>query len=262
VLRRLADGPVVAIDLSARRRLSREEAWAMRVEVPVPRRAGGRLNRPLATFPAVPAGSYTVSVRRQGTGDGWIMIGVGNDQFAIVTQPIAAFDQGVRLDLPVPVRALLVRADEGAREQLQAIELRPAPPLDRPLSRVTARRAVRYGSAVVFFEDERAFPEPPGFWVGGGRETAVVIQPDQPRVVALSLRNGAAGNVVTLESGSWRDEFAMSGGEERRIDLPIDASGRALRLRIRSAQGFRPSEVDGNSRDARFLGVFVQIPER
>jgi hypothetical protein len=189
------------------------------------------------------------------------MIGVGNDQFAIVTQPLAAFDQGVRIDLPLPVRALLVRGDEGAREQLQAVELRPVPRVERSVSGEVARRAVRYGAATAFFLDDRAFPEPSGFWIAGSREAAVVIQPDRPSGAPLVLRNGPSDNVVTLQSGNWRDQFAMLSGEERRIDLPIDAAARAALVRIRSAAGFRPSDVDANSRDNRFLGVFVRLPE-
>ena len=260
VLHRLASGPVVAVNLSGRQRLSRDEAWGMRIEVPITRRSGGRLNRPLAVFPAVPAGSYLVSARRQAGTDGWLMIGVGNDQFALVTQPIAAFDQGVRVDVPVGVRALLVRADEGARDQLQSIELRPIARAE-PVSPDVARRAVRYGTAAAFFLDDRAFPEPAGFWVGGARETSLVIRPDQPRPVAVHLRNGATENVVALESGRWREEFMLKPGEERRVDIPLDPTRGAAPLRIRSAAGFRPSEVDPNSRDTRFLGVFVRLLE-
>jgi hypothetical protein len=260
VLRRLSNGRVMALDLSARRVLPREEAWGMRMQVPV-RRAGGRLNQPLAAFPAVPAGSYVMSVRRQGTADGWIMIGIGDDQFAIVTQPVAAFDGGITIDLPLPVRALLVRGDEGARAQLQSVELRPAPRAGREVSREVARRALRYDAATAFFLDDRAFPEPSGFWVAGSRQTTVVIQPDRGSRPSLLLRNGARDNVVTLESGNWRDEFAMMAGAEQRIDLPIDPAAGAALVRIRSAAGFRPSEVDPNSQDNRFLGVFVRPPE-
>jgi hypothetical protein len=260
VLRRLADGPVVALDLSARRVMPREQAFAMRMTAPV-RRIGGRLNQPLVAFPAVPAGSYVLSIRRQGHADGWLMVGVGDDQFAISTQPIAAFDAGVTIDLPVPVRGLLVRGDEGARDQLQAVELRPVPGSPRAISPDVARRAVRYEATTVFFHDDRAFPEPSGFWVAGARLTAVAVQLDRPRVVSLMLRNGPVDNVISLESGRWRDQFAMIGGEERRIDLPVDAARRAVPLRIRSAAAFRPSDVDRASRDTRSLGVFVRFPD-
>jgi hypothetical protein len=189
------------------------------------------------------------------------MAGVGNDQFAIVTQPIAVFDAGVRLDLPADVRAIQVRTDEGARDQLDAVILRP---LARARVRVSdgfARRAVRYGDSVVYFTDEAAFPEPSGFWVGGARDASIVVRRDQPRqVVALLLRNGAAeNNRVLLESGGWRGDVALHAGEERRIEVPVDPATGSAPIRIRSESGFRPSDLDGRNRDTRFLGVFVRV---
>lgn len=261
VLRRLAGGRVTAVSLSQPHRLSLDDAWGMRMEVPVRRGRGGRPNAPLVAFPAVPAGSYQLSVRRRG-GDGWVMVGVGNDQFNIVVQPIGAYDAGLKIDLPVDVRALLVRTDEGARAQLESVELRPLTRAAARLTPDTARRAVRYGDTVAFFVDDRAFPEPSGFWVGGAREAHVVFQPDAPRQLSLSLRNGAAANTVTIECGNWKDEFAMSPGEERRLDVPADPQGATARLvRIASSAGFRPSELNAGSRDTRLLGVFVRTAE-
>ena len=197
-------------------------------------------------------------MKRHGADDGLIMVGVGNDQFNIVMQPTTAYDQGVRLDLPVDVRALLVRTDEVARAQLESVELRPLARATR-LTSDTARRAVRYGDAVAFFLDDSAFPEPSGFWVGGTRNTRLVLQPDVPRPLSLVLRNGPVANTVTIECAAWREEFGMPPGEERRVDVPADALGSAARLvRIASSAGFRPSDVNAGSRDTRLLGVFVR----
>ena len=66
---------------------------------------------------------------------------------------------------------------------------------------------------------------------------------------------------MLLESGAWRGDVALKAGEERRIEIPvIPASGAAL-VRIRSEAGFRPSDVDGRSKDTRFLGVFAHFEE-
>jgi hypothetical protein len=203
-----------------------------------------------------------LSAKRHGTGDGWIMAGVGNDQFAIVTQPIAAFDAGVRVDLPVAVRLLSVRADEGARDQLDSIVVSPVAHPPTMASTDVARRAVRYADGVFFFLDDRAFPEPSGFWAGGARDTSIVIAPDHPRQSQpLTLRNAPVENTVTLKSGAWRVALTLSAGEERRIEVPLDASTGTAVLRIESSSGFRPSERDPNSRDGRFLGVFIRAAE-
>jgi hypothetical protein len=258
-LRRIASSHVAVFDLTSPRHLRGADMWRMSIDVPVRRagRAGTRgLNRPLAAFPMVPAGTYLLSVKRHGAGDGLLMVGVGTDQFAIVTQPIAAFDAGLRIHLPVGARVLAIRGDEGARDELDGVELRPIALEFAPVTLDMARRAVRYDGAVVFFLDDRAFPEPSGFWVGGARDTWVVLAPDESRgPLSLLLRNAPVENTVTLEFGGRREEIVLKPGEERRVEMP---GGIAL-LRIRSAAGFRPSEADATSRDTRLLGVYCRL---
>ena len=166
---------------------------------------------------------------------------------------------GVRIDLPVDVSALSVRAEEAGRDQLDAIVLRPIAIASQASSRGLARRAVRYGETNAFFMDDGAYPEPSGFWVAGGRETSVVFAPERPgAVMTLWLRNGAAANTVAVRSGAWRVELSLAAGEERRVDVPLAAPDTSALLRITSAATFRPSEADPNSRDTRLLGVFVR----
>ena len=261
-LRRIASGHVAVFGLTSHRRLHVGDAGTMAIAVSVrrARRGGPRgLNPPLAAYSGVPAGTYLLSTTRHGVGDGLLIVGVGADQFAIVTQPLAAFDAGVRIRLPVGARVLTVRGDEIARDLVGQIELHPIALEVAPSTRDLARRAVRYEGAVAFFVDDRAFPEPSGFWVGRARETSVVLAPDEGRgAVALMLRNGPVENTVTLEVGDKRDALVMKPGEERRVQMPDGA----VFLRIRSAAGFRPSEVDPGSRDTRLLGVYVRLVER
>jgi hypothetical protein len=253
----------IGFELTGARRLDSVDVRSMAVEVPIRRvgRGGFRLpNRPLASFPMPPAGTYELSVKRHGGGEGWVMAGVGNDQFSIVMQPIAAFDAGVRVDLPVAVRSLSVHAEEAGRDQLDAIVLRPIALAAGPVSREIARRAVRYGESNAFFLDDGSYPEPGGFWVAGGGETEVVLMPDHPdTALALTIRNGPASNTVTVESAGKPTTMPLAPGEERRVDIPASAAEGSSRIRIRSASGFRPAGVDRSSRDTRLLGVFVRV---
>jgi hypothetical protein len=262
LLRRLAHERVLAIDLSDRRRLSRDDV-VMRVRIDLPNRRierGGRPNQPIAAIAQVPAGEYLIETERLG-GDGWVMAGVGLDQFALVTQPASTFDAGVRLRLPVDVRTLVVRADDEARQQIVRVRMRPlhlATGSER-LTRDVAYHAVRYGTTSVFFLDDRAYPEPSAFWVGGGRETAVVISPDHASPsLPLLLRNAPIANVVTLSSGGWQEELMLEPGDERRVDVPVQ--GDAVLVRLRTKTGFRPSDADARNRDTRDLGVYVRVP--
>jgi hypothetical protein len=118
---------------------------------------------------------------------------------------------------------------------------------------------VRYGGAIVYFMDDRSFPEPEAFWIGGGRDSLIVFQPDAPRAAAtLLVRNGAVENTLLIESGGWRDQVRLGPGEERRMEIPLNIE-RATLIRFTTSTGFRPSEVDPKSRDSRFLGVWVKV---
>jgi hypothetical protein len=119
---------------------------------------------------------------------------------------------------------------------------------------------VRYGESTVYFLDDRGFPEPEAFWVGGARDTTVVVQPDGGRSTAtLRLRNAPIQNRVTLSAGAWREVLQMAPGEERQIDVPLDAARGGGVLRLESSSGFRPAQHDPNSRDQRYLGVWVKV---
>jgi hypothetical protein len=258
LLRAASNGRAVAVDLSSRHRLTLSEL-AGRIRIQVSPAAGGRGNRPLAAVPALSAGDYEVTVAAREP-RGWLMIGIGNDQFALATRPVADLLQGTVVRFPVDVRALIVRGDEDARASVTQIIVRPVRLLSAAQKVTTdaARRAVRYGAVRVFYFDDRAFPEPNGFWVGGARSTRCVIAADNPTdVISLMLLNAPVENVVTLTAGEWRQELHLDAGEERRIDVPVRSGRGVVLLEIASAAGFRPSQRDSGSRDTRFLGAYV-----
>jgi hypothetical protein len=263
MLRGLTSDHVLAIDLLHGERISRNDLIARTcIAIPLRRMLPERamFNQPILTIPALPAGDFLVTTNRRG-GDGWIMLGIARDQFSLVTQPAHRFDAGITLRLPIDARALVVRTDEEARRQLNAIEIRPLRLLgaSEQVTNRTAFRAVRYGETTVFFLDDRVFPEPAAFWVRGAGEATVVIEAargsaSQP----LLLRNVPVENTVTLLSGTWRVRYRMNAGEQRLVDVPIDPARGSALVKISSAAGFSPAASDASSRDGRYLGVYVQ----
>ncbi|MGH9410806.1 MAG: hypothetical protein ACRD1V_15285, partial [Vicinamibacterales bacterium] len=224
-LRMMPDPHVLAIDLASWRRLPARQALAITIELPVHRARRDHFGArgALAQFPVVPAGTYRVSVKRHCSGDGLMMLGVANDQFALLTEPIGAFEHGLDLTLPAGARTLTMRADEQARDEVEAVDLQPVSLEPHPLTGAIALHAVRYDAATVFFLDDRAFPEPSAFWVGGARATDVVIASSQPRSAqTLVLRNAPVPNTVTLQSGSWHEQRSLGPGEEWHVELPLD----------------------------------------
>lgn len=254
----------VSFELPAFRRVSRADvARKIRIE-PRPSSAPGGAgpnDRPLFQVPSVPAGRYRLQPRGAGA-SGWLMIGIGRDQFAVLSGPLSAPPAPLVLTFPVAVRAIVVRGDEQARRSVKALAIEPISivPPDKALTTEVARRAVRYGSAIAFFLDDRSFPEPEGFWIGGARRSSLVVQPDAARPsLPLLLRNAPVDNVVRMQAGAWRQELSLAPGEERRVDLPLDLQKGATLVTVESAAGFRPSEVEARSRDGRFLGVWMKI---
>jgi hypothetical protein len=231
----------------------------LRIEAPV---GVGRSDQPLVTLPSVPAGRYRVRPRTRNPG-GWLMIGIGRDQFALRTEQLAYPPLPIDVDFPVDVRALIVRGDEEARRSVRSLTVEAlmlVPAADR-LTNIVARRAIKFATSSVFFMDESGYPEPEGFWTAGGQRATVVLQADRPAASFLVIvRNGAVENRATLESGGWREVLTLAPGEERQFQIPLVPGRSAALVAITSSAGFRPSEVDPSSRDNRFLGIRILVP--
>jgi len=255
-----AQPKVLALQLDGWSRIpTRDVAGRVRLELtrrPSPR-PGGRETLPMFSLPPLPAGRYRLAV--SSAAQGWMMVGIARDQFALRTVQLPA--PPIDVTFLLPVRGLVIGGDEEARRSIRDLTIEPVQIL-RPYERLTThmgRRAVRYGSSTLFFVDEKSFPEPEAFWVGGSRDSTVIIQPDMPAASArLRLRNGPMANRVTLEAGTWRRDLQMTPGEEQDVDVPMDRARGGQMLRVETSAGFRPSEQDPGSRDHRFLGVWVK----
>ena len=117
---------------------------------------------------------------------------------------------------------------------------------------------MRLGPTSVFLLDGSAWVEPSGVWVSAGSAVDFAVAVDQPAPVQLFVRNGPVDNAVTLESGAWRETLTLRPGEERLMQLPIDANRRTTPLRVQASRGFRPSDVERGSDDRRMLGVWIE----
>jgi hypothetical protein len=265
LLRRISRQPrLLAFGLPGFHRIPAAEVPArLRIEAPTATAPGGAgpNDRPLYQVPFMPAGEYRLRFEGAGAA-GWVMIGIGRDQFSLRSEPLAAPGEPIVVNFPVDIRAIVVRGDEQARRTIQGLTIEP---LAIVLARARlfsgfARRAVRYGHASVFFLDYRSYPEPEAFWIGGAGTSSFVLQPDAARTaVSLQIRNAPVDNVVALRTGGWREDLRLGPGEERRLQVPLDVRRGATLLSIAASAGFRPSASDASSRDDRFLGVWIKI---
>jgi hypothetical protein len=220
---------------------------------------------PLFTAPFLPAGRYEIGVAGATRPSGRLTASVGRteqivDAWSLDGRP-GGFT-GLVVHLPVRVHSLTIRGDDTARAAVSRVTLRPHVSADWTALDVRrlARRASRYGNARVFFLDDNAFMEPPGFWTRGKAATGLVIDADGRVPAALNFRAGAVATDATISSGAWSESVSLAPGETRSITLPAldDADGWVVR--IETATGFRPAQHDPSSKDLRNLGVWVAVP--
>jgi hypothetical protein len=260
LLRAAAAERRIAVDYSSGvRAIAPDDAVRLlRIESP-PRMLGGT-EPPALVLPGwIPGGVYQLELERAGGGPAPYEVRVLRTEPPILTGDAAA-DPAPTLRAPLDVPAIIARGPN-----LAASSLRPQHVFTRrevdPGGR--ARGARRYGDTVIWYLDGDAFNEPEGFWVRGAADSEVIVQPDARggSAVTLLVRNGGAPNEVTLElvEGGWREALSLSPGQERELSVPIDPRRGRAALRIRSASGFRPADVDAGSKDTRYLGVWIAV---
>jgi len=215
-----------------------------------------------ASMSHLPPGTYEARGSTIGSASGRVLIRTDR-----VSGPIAAWDAASfgstwtrQFTLPVGIAELQIDIEPAARPAIRDVSIRAAS-LAVPaegLEGREARRGARYGPAVVFLLAGSAWVEPTGTWVAGSSEVEFVIAPDPETSPQLFVRNGPAGNDVTLESGEWRERLTLAPGEERFLRVPMAANGRLTALKVTAARGFRPADVDPKSQDQRYLGVWIE----
>lgn len=128
------------------------------------------------------------------------------------------------------------------------------------------RSAARFGQANVLFLDDKAYVEAEGFWVRG-REAArfAVLPMDESGapvtggVVTLRVQNGgAAGNAISIESGTFQKVIVLAPFADQQIEVPAGEGG-LTSIRIAAGEGFVPADRDPTSSDRRLLGAWIQI---
>ncbi|MBN2409219.1 MAG: hypothetical protein JXE07_05730 [Candidatus Aminicenantes bacterium] len=105
-----------------------------------------------------------------------------------------------------------------------------------------------------------------GFWVRGESKATLVIRTDRPvSAVSVKLQSPVEGK-VTVQLGNKKKEWRhpLRNMPEQTIVFsgprPFRWQGSCLyTLQVEEAGGFHPYNIDMNSRDKRFLGVFVRL---
>ncbi len=212
---------------------------------------------------AVPPGTYRVQfdARPSAERTGTLTLRLGDTSQPFLTTVVARGEQddgSASFTLPVAVRSLVVDANGAALRSVSSARLQPvASPVSFEPVAGSARRAVRYATADVFFLDDNAYPEPTGMWIAGGRLARTVIAHDGPRLTLL-LRNAPVENVVTIDVDGNRQDVTLAPREERELTIDRRQSGPYSTLRVTARTGFRPSQVEPGNKDLRYLGCWLE----
>lgn len=244
-------------------RLAAPEALTTKMVVETSSRGRQAPGAPLLFLAGVPPGVYRLRPVRGGAVAGTIAAVISRS-----TRPLEQWQLGpggsgqeLVLRLPVTANGVTITGDGTAVQTLQALALQPLDvlPATAPMSRQHARAGVRYGETGVFVVGDGVFLETAGLWVEGAKTVPLGLQvAPAAGTVKLLARNGPVANVVNFAAGSWRLALSLQPSEERVVEVPVDAGGRAL-LDVRAERGFRPSETEPGSKDQRLLGVWLQF---
>ena len=254
--------PALAVGLVPPRTLARTAAARevrlrpRRLPPPEEAASGDQL---LFAIPSLPAGDYHLKPRATRP-EGRLTLSVGHGG-PIQAVALTSGSQVVPLHLPVEVVDILVHGDEPAQRTVRGLNVEPVSIVNahHRLTQNFARDAVRYPAAVVYFVDDGSFPEREAFWVGGGRSAEIIVQRENGTSPGLLIRNAPVANTVTMQAGTSREEVRLAPGEERRLPLPFTTGMTSLRVRLSASDGFVPAQADPNSRDTRYLGVWVKV---
>ena len=222
--------------------------------------SGTRADSP--SMARLPAGVYEVTGTSASPATGHIRLRTDRVSGPIADWDAAALDSSWsrQITLPVAVASLAVEADAGAKNTLHDVRIRAVSVLapEAGMENREARRASRYGPAVVFLLGGDAWVEPAGIWVAAGSSADFAIALDAQTPLQLFVRNGPVENGVTLESGAWHERLALKPGEERIVQVPADSRRRTVPLKVAPTHGFRPADFDPKSQDVRELGVWIE----
>jgi hypothetical protein len=117
----------------------------------------------------------------------------------------------------------------------------------------------RYGDTEVYGLDESAYVEAGGVWTRPGERTEfVVVAPGRPGGLRLATAGGPIENTCVVERDGWHVRVALPAGERHEVRVPGDGRS-SVRIAVTAERGFRPSEVDPNSGDARRLGCRIEF---
>ena len=216
---------------------------------------------------ALPPGRYQVRVYFESTprSDGEVWIGYDRGPGVLVRHTVETNPVVMTLDLPVALDPVWVgTSTEDTAWAVSSVEVIPEHVVPRGARVDVGRIMFSEGlggdpGRYVFYLDSNVWVEPDGFWVRGGAPASLLVSPAGTATVVVTIRNGGSAGPVTVELAGRRETLSLDAWEIQELRVPVTGQELLVPLTISPTNGFRPAEVDPESRDRRWLGCWVRL---
>jgi hypothetical protein len=171
----------------------------------------------------------------------------------------------VEFELPVTARGVEFAIQPAAlADRLTRVELTPTGVV--PRSRRPGASMPRsmfpipgWAGGFVCFLDENSYPDAGMSWIRGGRSASILVVPAGATLVRVKLQAGAAPGPVSVVSSGQQTRVTLERNAHGDVYVPVPPGTHSLAIDVSSTSGFRPSDVNPQSGDRRYLGVRVGI---
>jgi hypothetical protein len=188
-------------------------------------------------------------------------IGPALQQWPVTPAPGGSWD--AEFWLPVDAGFVGFRGTTEVERSIEALRVEAIDVVDAGVRTMTPQvlAAALYGDAMVFFHDERMYPEPGGFWTSGGRRVRLTVACPGGCGDGVTLRahSGPQPNQLQVTTHGWRQVVELTGETAVVVRIPPAAGGGALELELETATGFAPIDFDRSRNDRRYLGAWVEV---
>jgi hypothetical protein len=214
---------------------------------------------------SLPAGRYRIDVHWSGTrGPDTMGLQLGRTGEAWhewKVEPRQGTSWSTEVTLPIDASFVGLRGSPELERSIGKIAIVPISVIDltRRPKLPTFIGASDANGATFFYHDANALPEPPGFWVRGGRTTRTTFyreRADGP--LRLRINSGPVENRLQVSTMGWSMSVTLAAKMPQEIEIPTP--GRSLvTLELTTDREFVPNVLDPSSQDARPLGVWIEV---
>jgi hypothetical protein len=225
---------------------------------------------PLAVSPtgtvALPPGRFEarVSLRSGQPSQGELRVRSG--QNVVFGRVQGTFDDHVTVpfDLPVSVARVIIDTPEDALAQrIRSIEVVPRSIVPRHLRDTRDVRTIEsvegWPGGYVAYVDDHSYPEKGVFWTRGQESATILVAPHGASLLTLTLFIGPRRGVVHVSVAGDERLVTLDAGSVHVLEIPAPPRRPLIPVTVRSEGMFRPSDIDHESDDVRWLGCQVRV---